>query len=181
MFHSLNGRFDDAPRQHNVFLFFTGLSYSLHLHSSTHTPQSIWIYICSQSRSGAITFLYWAWFLDNSVWRWWVSKTSNWIETRDIVIQIHVFNINLTEKRAPKIARFLLKQWHKFCQSYQLFCQTKKKAHAYWGISTMNKMIPNHIQASANHLYQPSTKLVLPIIFKPRVMAGREKISLRPI
>lgn len=127
MFHSLNGRFDDAPRQDNVSLFFSGLSYSLHLHSSTHTPQSIWIYICSQSRSGAITFLYWAWFLDNSVWRWWVSKTSNWIETRDIVIQIHVFNINLTEKRAPKIARFLLKQWHKFCQCYQLFCQTKKK------------------------------------------------------
>lgn len=56
MFHLLNGRFDDAPRQDNVPLFFTGLSYSLHLHSSTHTSQSIWIYICSQSRSGAITF-----------------------------------------------------------------------------------------------------------------------------
>lgn len=154
MFHLLHGRFDDAPRQDNVSLFFSGLSYSLHLHSSTHTPQSIWIYICSQSRSGAITFLYWAWFLDNSVWRWWVSKTSNWIETRDIVIQIHVFNINLTEKRAPKLPD---SSWNNGIFSVKVICcfVRRKKAHAYWGISTMNKMIPNHFQASTIHLYKP--------------------------
>lgn len=38
----------------------------------------------------------------------------------------------------------------------------EKKAHAYWGISTMNKMIPNHIRAMNTKPYSSQRQPFIP-------------------